>query len=508
MEVIAIFEFGKTNDEKQQSDSISQQKPDAKSNTKANDDGKNVSSKISEYEALLKKIFFNSSDVIIDVFETQKDKAMIVYIDGLTDKDITDRDIIKPLKSPDFKGDIAYAIKARYKIVNDISESVTEIVNGNVAVFYENSNEIFVVDFKQWDKRSVEPPDSETVTRGPKEGFTENIRTNTVLIRRKIRNPALIFENMTLGRQTNTQVSLVYVNGIVNQDVLKELKLRLSQIDVDSILESGHIEQFIDHNTFSPVSGVGVTQKPDIAAARILEGRVGVLCDGTPHVLTVPELFIDNLHTSEDYYSRTLQSTIIRMLRVIGLFIGTLLPGLSVAFMTYNPETIPPVFLTQLINSTQKTPLPAAAEAFFLILMFELLRESGTRMPKTIGSAITIVGSLIIGEAAVNASIVGAPMVIIIALTAVSSFIVPSLAEFILIYRLFFLLLGATMGLVGIGTGMVIMLAQLISTESFGIPILSSFSKNEMKDSVLRFPLWSMKSRPTSIVRNNVRKMK
>jgi spore germination protein KA len=490
VEVITI------NDKNQQSDN------------KNNGGGQNIPSKISEYEALLVKIFFNSSDVIIDVFETQKDKAMIVYIDGLTNKDITDRDIIRPLKSPDFNGDIAFAIKARNKTVNDISEAVTEIVNGNVAIFYGNGDKIFVVDFKQWDKRSVEPPDSESVTRGPKEGFTENIRTNTALIRRKIKNPALIIENMTLGRQTNTQVSLVYVNGIVNQDVLKELKLRLSQIDVDSILESGYIEQFIDHNTFSPVSGVGVTQKPDIAAARVLEGRVGVLCDGTPHVLTVPELFIDNLHTSEDYYSRTLQSTIIRILRVVGLFIGTLLPGLSVAFMTYNPETIPPVFLTHLINSTQKTPLPAAAEAFFLILMFELIRESGTRMPKTIGSAITIVGSLIIGEVAVDAGIVGAPMVIVVALTAVSSLILPNLAEFILVYRLFFLLLGATMGLIGIGTGIVIMLAQLISTESFGIPILSSFSKTELKDGILRFPLGSMKFRPASIAKDNARKMK
>lgn len=500
--------FRKAKKKKQHTNNNEQKQSNAKNNTDNNSDKQNMPHEISECETLLRNKFFNSSDVIIDVFETPKDKAMIVYIDGLTNKDITDRDVIKPLKSPDFKGDVALAITARYRIVDDITAAVVEIANGNVAVFYENCGKIFVVDLKQWEKRSVEPPDSETVTRGPKEGFTENIRTNTALIRRKIRNPALVFENMILGRQTNTQISLVYVNGIVNQDVLKELKLRLSKVDVDSILESGHIEQFIDHNTFSPISGIGVTQKPDIAAARILEGRVGVLCDGTPHVLMVPELFMDNLHTSEDYYSRTLQSTIIRMIRVIGLFIGTLLPGLSVAFMTYNPETIPPVFLTQLIKSTQKTPLPAAAEAFFLILMFELLRESGTRMPKTIGSAITIVGSLIIGEAAVNASIVGAPMVIIIALTAVSSFIMANLAEFILIYRLFFLLLGATMGLIGIGTGMVIMLAQLISTESFGIPILSSFSKNEMEDSVLRFPLWSMKFRPTSIAKDNVRKIK
>lgn len=464
--------------------------------------------KISDYEAFLRKTFFNSSDLIMDVFDTHKMKAMLVYIDGLVDKDNMDRDIIKPLKSVDFNGDVAHALNSRYQVVTDIADTVIDIVNGNIVILYENCRDIFIVDFKDWDKRAVEAPDSESVIRGPKEGFTENIRTNTVLIRRKIRNPALVFEYRTMGRQTNTQVSLVYIDGIVNREVLQELKDRLDQIDTDSILESGQIEQFIDSNTFSPVSGVGVTQKPDIAAARILEGRVGIICDGTPHVLTVPEFFIDNIHTSEDYYSRTLQANIMRLLRIIGLFIGTMLPGLFVAFITYNAETIPPVFLTSLISSTQKTPLPAAAEAFFLIVMFELLRESGTRMPKAVGSAITIVGSLIIGEASVDAGIVGAPMVIIVALTAVSSFIMPNLSEFILIYRLFFLFLGATMGLIGIGTGITIMLAQIISTESFGIPIVSSFSKSEMKDGILRFPLSMMKSKPQSISGKNMRRMK
>ncbi len=505
-----MFRFGKENDKMRQADTEKKNTPPQPDlgSAKQDSSGQKIPSELSECADLLKKIFFNSCDVVVDLIETRKKKAMVAYIDGLINKDVTFRDIITPLKSPDFNGDVAFSVKVQYKTVSDISAAVTGIVNGNVAVFYENSDRILVADIKQWDKRTVETPESETVTRGPKEGFTENIRTNTSLIRRKIRNPGLIFENMILGRQTNTQVSLVYINGIVNRDVLQELKSRLSGIDVDSVLESGNIEQFIDKHTFSPVSGVGITQKPDILAARILEGRVGVICDGTPHVLTVPELFIENIQTSEDYYNRTLQATIIRILRVIGIFIGMLLPGLSVAFMTYNQETIPPPFLTHLITSTQKTPLPIAAEAFFLILMFELLRESGTRLPKTVGSAITIVGSLIIGEAAVNAGIVGAPMVIIIALTAVSSFIVPNLAEFTLMYRLFFLFLGAVMGLIGIGTGMVIMLAQLISTESFGIPILSSFSKNEIKDSVLRFPLWSKKFRPESIAKENVRRMK
>jgi len=439
-------------------------------------------------------------------FEINKSAVIVAYIDGLLNKDLIDRDIIAPLKSPGFKGRVSSAINAIYQERSTLSDCISDLLNGNVVIFCDNS-EAFSVDFKQWDKRAIETPDAETVTRGPKEGFTETIRTNTALIRRKIKNTNLIFENMTLGKQTNTLISLVYIKGIVNRDILAEVKTRLSKINVDAVLESGYIEQYIEQNTFSPISGVGVTQKPDIAAARILEGRVAILCDGTPHVLTIPELFIENFHTSEDYYNRTLQALILRTLRVIGLFIGVLLPGLSVAFMTYNAETIPSPFLIHIISSTQKTPLPTAAEAFFLILMFELLKESGTRLPKTVGSAITIVGSLIIGDAAVNAGIVGAPMVIIIALTAVSSFIVPSLSEYILVYRLFFLFLGAVMGLIGIGSGVVIMLVQLISTESFGIPILSSFSKYERRDAILRYPLWSMKFRPSSIAKDNIRRM-
>jgi len=508
-EVSTIFKFKKPHVKKQQAvkeknHSISS---DAQNNGEKDTTRTDIPLTISECEDLVKTVFCNSGDVVVEAFETQKKKAMIVYIDGLVNKDLVDRDIIAPLKSADFKGELSSTIKANFKVVYDIASFVKEVVNGNTAVFYEKSEEIFIVDFKQWEKRSVQEPDSETVTRGPKEGFTENIRTSTALIRRKIRNSNLVFENLTLGRQTNTPIALVYIKDIVNQDVLKELKSRLDKIDTDSILESGYIEQYIDDNTFSPISAVGVTQKPDIAAARILEGRVAILCDGTPHVLTVPELFIENLHSSEDYYNRPLQSTLIRFLRLIGLFIGTLLPGLTVAIITYNQEMIPTAFLMHLINSTQHTPLPTAAEAFFLILMFELLRESGTRLPKTVGSAITIVGSLIIGDAAVKAGIVGAPMVIIIALTAVASFIVPNLTEFILIYRLFFLFLGATMGLIGIGSGVVIMLTQLISTESFGIPILSSFSKDEMKDGILRSPLGSMKYRRGSIAKNNVKRV-
>jgi spore germination protein KA len=394
---------------------------------------------------------------------------MVVYIDGLVNIDLIDRDILKPLKSDEFNGDIAFSINASLKEVDNIATFIGEVLDGNVAVFYDNMGKILSVDFKAWNKRSIETPDTEAVLRGPKEGFNENFRTNTSLIRRKIKTPKLIFETIVLGRQTNTKIALVYIDGIVNNDILKDLKYQLSKIDTDAILESGYIEQYIEVNYLSPVRTVGNTQKPDVLAGRILEGRIGIICDGTPHVLTVPHLFIENLQTAEDYYNRTLLSSLLRAIRIFSLFMGIVVPGLYVAITNYHHEMIPVTFMTTLITATLKTPLPAGAEVLFLIIMFELLKESGTRLPRTVGSAISIVGALIIGDAAVNAGIVGAPVVIVVALTAVSSFILPTLTEFQSIYRLLFL---------------------------------------DMEDNYLRYPLWKMNFRPQAIAKDNIRRQK
>lgn len=494
--MFAIFGFGKKRDSQKE-------KPDKMDK---NNRGEAIPSKIEDCENLMKKTFGISSDIVIEPLKTQKGDAMIVFVDGLVNKNLIDRDVISPLKSGDFEGDVTVALRSNFTEVFNIPACVGQILQGNTALFFEGKKKAYIVDVKQFEMRSVDVPDSEAVIRGPREGFTENLRTNTSLLRRKIRSPKLIMESTSLGRQTNTQICIVYMDGIVNRDIYREVKYRLTKIDTDAILESGYIEQYIGENTLSPVAGMSISQKPDVVAARLLEGRVAIMCDGTPHVLTIPELFIENFQTAEDKYNRVLLSSFLRLLRFFGLFITVLLPGLAVAVITYNQEMMPSVFLKSLISSTAKTPFPMGAEIFLIIIMFELLREAGTRLPKAVGSAITIVGALIIGEAAVNAGIVSAPTVIIVALTAVTSFIVPALVEFTLVYRLLFLLLGGMMGLIGIGAGLTIMLIQIISTSSFGIPILSSFSKEEMKDSIIRFPLWSLIYRPLSIVKDNKRR--
>lgn len=463
---------------------------------------------IQECEKLVRDLFGNSSDIMIKTFKTAKKPAMLVYLDGLVDQDLIQRDIIGPLKSKQFAGNLALSFDAIFTVADDMHLFVERVLSGYTALFYGSSRKAFLFEIIDWQHRAIEEPLSEAVIRGPKEGFVETIRINTGMIRRKIKTPELQFEEMLIGRQTRTSVMLVYINGIVNREVLGELRNRLKEIETDQILETGQIEQLIEKNTFSPVSGIGMTQKPDVLAKRILEGRVAVLVDGTPHAITIPEMFMDNFKTIEDSYNNILQTNIVRILRAMALFATIILPGLAVAVFTYNQEMLPWVFLTTLVSSTLRTPMPISFEILLLTVMFELIKESGTRMPKAIGSAITIVGSLIIGDAAVNAGLVSAPSVIIVAIAAVASFAIPSLTSYILVYRAFFWFLGSVMGIIGMGAGLVIMIAQLSSEESFGIPILSSFSKNELKDSLLRFPLKKLKYRPTSIARKNVKRQR
>lgn len=467
---------------------------------------KEIPHKAEAAEEMIKEIFHYNRDMEMQCFNTRHGKALVVSIDGLSNKDLIDRDIIRPLKSEKFDGNIKAAITAIFKEEDNMLEVIGEISKGNVAIFYDNYKNAIIVDFKQWLARAVEQPDAEAVTRGPKEGFNENFRTNTAMIRRKVKSPDLIFENHELGKQTKTAIAIIYIKGIVNKQVLKQVRKKIKQINIDSILETGHIEQLLDDNTFSPISGMGLTQKPDILANKILEGRVAILCDGTPHVLIIPELFIENLQTADDYYNRVLYVAFSRLVRLLALFTTVILPGLLIAVFTFDQQMIPAIFLNNLIASTQKTPLPTGAEIMLLVFLFELLRESGTRLPRTVGNAVSIVGALIIGEAAVSAGLVSAPAVIIVALMAVSGFVLPSLNEFIIFYRFIFIILGGSMGLVGLACGYVLMIIQLSSTESFGIPILSSFNKEDLKDSVVRFPLKLIRFRPKSIAKDNVKK--
>lgn len=469
---------------------------------------KYIEKDIIEFEKIIKKVFKNSSDIVIRNIIDDSSNISIVYIDGLINKDLLNRDIIKPLSLMKKGESIANAIQiSQFKTIDISTDFLTDVGNGDVAIFCSAENKIYICDVKGWVQRAIETPDNETVVRGPKESFTETLRVNTSLIRRKIKNPNLVFEDVTLGKQTNTKIVVCYIDGIADPKVLEQLRQRMSNINADSILETGYIEQYIDDNPSLPLPTVGSTQKPDVAAAKLLEGRVVIICDGSPYVSTVPHLFIENLQSAEDYYHRPYLATFFRCIRIIALLISILLPGFYVAVVTYHSEMIPTVLLETIAGATAVIPFPKGAECFIMLFIFEILRESGTRLPRHIGSAVSIMGAIVIGEAAVNAGIVGAPMVIIISLTALASFVVPFLTEFMTIYRLLFLLVGTVMGLLGIVSLAIIMLTQLVAAESFGVPYMTLINANKkVRDFLIRYPLKAMKYRPNNIAKGNLRR--
>jgi spore germination protein KA len=462
----------------------------------------------------------NSADISYQDFVSFSGvKALMVYIEGMVNKDHLNRDVIQPFTANFEKLATASTLnrnEARKLFAvssltdtQKLSEVLDAIIDGNTVVFIERLDTAFIIDARSLDKRAVAEPDTEAVTRGPREGFIESVRTNLTLLRRKVKNSNLVFEEFSLGKQTNTLVYIAYIDGIVNHNVLQEVRTRLRKIDIDSVLDTGYIEQFIEESWGSPLATVGNTQKPDVVAGKLLEGRVAIFCDGTPHVLTIPNLFTEAIQSPEDYYMRPLMASMLRFFRILAVFVGILGPGLYVALQTFHQEMIPTILLLRMAGSMEGVPFPAAVEAFIMVFFFELLREAGTRLPRPIGSAISIVGALIIGEGAVNAGLVSAPVVIVIALTAVASFIVPALTEVMTIYRFFFLLLGGTMGLYGITCGMFLVLTHAVSLRSFGIPYTSSIApmnRSGLKDFVPRFPLWMMKLRPPFMVKQNAKR--
>lgn len=434
----------------------------------------------------------------------------------MTDQNIINESILKPLmfdsrlveKNEVSKLNDTEIIRLTLLSVGEVrkSTSISEIVDsclsGQTILLVNSCNDALVIMTADWKSRSVEDPKTESVVRGPREGFIENLLTNTTLLRRKINTPDLILESMKLGQRTKTSVCIAYIKGISNPSLIEEIKRRLNDIKTDSILESGMIEQYIEDAPFSIFSTVANTEKPDSAAAKLLEGRAAILVDGTPFVLTVPMLLIESFQSSEDYYSRPYFVSFIRLIRFLAYLLSTLAPATYVALTTFHQELIPTPLLFSMAAAQEGVPFPAMVEALGMGIIFEILREAGVRLPRPVGQAVSIVGALVIGQSAVSAGLIGAPMVIVVALTAVASFVVPAQTDSGGVLRIIFVLLAGFSGVYGIMIGLIGVFIHLASLRSFGTPYLSPLaplSMTDLKDTFIRAPLWTMITRPRTI---------
>lgn len=468
----------------------------------------------------LRAMLGDSNDLKVHPFRFGPDNRLegaLVFIDGLVNSPVLTDAILRPLMNWGAEGDrppagreLLDALEQEVlcagdvKAVQSLPELASACLSGDTALLVDGCEAGLVISTKGWDKRSVSEPQSETVVRGPREGFTENLRTNTALIRRKIKNGQLRVDHMTVGRKTQTDVCLLYLSGVADPKVVETVKYRIGGLDVDSILESGYIEEYIEDAPFSPFATVGYSEKPDVVAARVLEGRVAVVVDGTPFVLTAPMLFIESFQTAEDYYARPLYASMVRILRFVSYFISVFAPAIYIALTAFHQEMIPTTLLFTIANALEGTPFPVFVEALIMIFAFEILREAGVRLPRPVGQAISIVGALIMGDAAVAAGLVGAPMVITVAITAVAGFLVPIQNESSSILRIIMMILSAFVGFYGVAMGILAILIHLASLTSFGVPYFDGLAwTSDLKDSVVRLPLWTMVKRPKDIARGD-----
>lgn len=477
-----------------------------------------IGSDLAQNEQTLMGILTNCSDVVYRNLTIQKHRLLLIYVDGLLDTKHLDEVVLKPLlfdglpdnSTPNEIGEWLQNQSVpigETKTVVTIKDVVSYVLKGEVAILAEGEQSALVASIKGWSKRSIEEPGSEQVIRGPREGFVETIRVNTSLLRRKIRSPKLKMEAQTIGDLSQTDVVVAYIDGIVSNEVLNEVRQRLNRIQIDGVLESGYIEEFIQDSPFSPLPTVQYTERPEVVAANLLEGKVGIFVDGTPFVLTVPMTFWGALAASEDYYERFMIATAIRWLRFVFGFIALALPSLYVALISFQQEMVPTTFLITIAKSQEATPFPAVVEAFIMEIMFEALREAGVRLPKAVGSAISIVGALVLGQAAVQAGIISAPMVIVVASTGIASFTIPrfNLGTGIRMLRFPLLALAGTLGFFGITIGLLLILLHMASLRSFGIPYfspLAPLTRGSLRDVLIRAPWWGMKTRPETASRS------
>jgi spore germination protein KA len=393
------------------------------------------------------------------------------------------------------------------KKMSSVDEIIDGIIYGKTMLFIDGFSEVICINTVGWQTRAISEPQAETIVRGPREGFTESLNLNLSMLRRRVINPNLKFKFIKIGKQTKTLICVIYVEGLAKEPILEELMNRLSKIDIDGILDSGYIEEMIKDAPYSPFRTIINTERPDVVAGKLLEGRFAVICDGSPIVLTLPSIFVEVFQSNEDYYDNFLYSSFVRLLRWLCFFLGTSVPAIYVAIVTFHQELIPTPLLVSIYSARKGVPFPSIIESMGMMIIFEILKEAGLRMPKHIGGAITIVGTLVLGDAAVNARLVSAPIVMTTAITGISSIMIPQVLGIVEI-RIIFLLLASFLGLYGYIFAVMGLVLHMMSIRSFGIPYMisvPSFSTQDVKDTVIRAPWWDMYLRPKMFTENTKR---
>lgn len=457
---------------------------------------------------LLKQKFNNCVDFAYRIYQKQDKKIGLIYLKSIIDQSLLSEAIYLPMQTveqiEDFDN-LKNIIKCADVKITQKENMVKDILDGKVIVLTDFSNQIIAVDILKFPTRTPSEPPTSPVIQGPREGFVEDLQTNITLLRRRIKSENLVLDVVKVGSETQTKVCITYLEGVANKKIIKKVKEKISQIKIDGILDSYYILSFLEDRPNSLFKQIGNSEKPDIVASKLLEGRVAIIVDNSPIVLTVPFVFIEDLQSSNDYYTNHHFSSFVRAIRLLGILIAVVAPGFYLALELFHYSILPLNFLITIADTTQGLPFTPFLEILFIFLLFQILYEVSLRLPSYLGLATSVVGALILGDTGVKAGLISPPGVIIVALAKIALYTIPEEASQITILQFLFIILGGSLGLTGLVAGIVYIINYLNVIDSFDTPYLAPYSPriaSDLKDGIFTEPVTKMKGLPKSFSPN------
>lgn len=459
------------------------------------------------------KEIFSCDDLLEKKFEAGGCRFCLMYIDAMTDKAELEESVVEKLIKADSFGKpyerslndiLAYSEKPAAKQTPE--EAAQAIAEGDIALLIEGADAIYIISLRKFATRAVTEPPTSSILKGPREGFIEDIKTNVTLLRRRLRTPDLKIKQLKIGRYSNTYVYVAYLESVADENVVSKVTERLKKVDIDGVADSSYLVNYLEERKFSLFDQIGSTEKPDILAAKMLEGRVGIIVDGSPIALTVPFVLFEHFQDSYDYFASNMRATFLRFIRLFGAFFTIMLPAVYVAMQEFHYHLLPLSFLVSIRNAIEGIPFTPPMEMLVVLLLFEVLHQASIRMPKYLGTALSIVGAIVLGETAVSAGLISSPSVLIIALSAIGVNCVPDDIGAMSTMRAAYLLVASVLGLYGMIIGAITLIVYLATNTSYGAPYLAPFAPivgKDLKDTFFKANLVDMKERPYSFPNNN-----
>lgn len=452
----------------------------------------------------------NSDELICKKIANKKNNFAILYLLGLNDTTTLSKFVISPLTTTSQTITHLESLEnilpiSETEIENDNTKILSHLLKGKGVLFVDGINKCLILGIDQFKERAIDEPPTSSVLKGPRSGFVENLKTNLSEIRKILATPNFRTINLKVGKHTDTHVTIAYLDDIADKNIVDIVKNRIAKIDLDGIIDSNYVAGFLEERPNSMFKQIGNTEKPDVVCAKLLEGRIAIIVDGSPIVLTVPFIYVEDLQSGDDYYSNHVRAGFVRWIRIFGIFVSILLPGIYIAIVMHHYKAIPLKFLITIVNTTKGLPLTPFAEILFVLILFEILYEASLRMPKYLGLALSIVGALILGDTAVKAGLISPPSVMIVAISGLTIYCIPDEAPQLYTLRFLFTLAGAFLGFFGITALMLFIITYLCDFDSYGSAYfapLAPFVDSDVKDAFYKADITNMKFRPRSIKNN------